>query len=87
MTKEWVCVVEWVQATPTVGGYLWKLLLLDDGNPPVKRDSDTIILTQLAEGVASTKIGVYWQCFKACRKNGLRFRPNIQGSIPEKIDV
>jgi hypothetical protein len=83
--QDWVCSVKWVQATPTTGGWYWKLWLVKDDKPQgQKQPDDTILLKPLAEGVATTKLGVYWQVFWACRKNGLRFRPNVRGTIPEK---
>jgi hypothetical protein len=68
--QDWICTVKWVQATPSDGAWLWTMHLVHDGVPG-----------WLAEGVAFTKLGVYWSVWRQCRKHGLRYRPNVRGVI------
>lgn len=78
--QDWVCTVEWVEATPSEGMWFWTLSLVT-GEEKLK-------LLKLEEGATVSKLGVYWNCWKACRKHNLKFRPWgktwISGTIPEK---
>lgn len=68
--QDWICTVKWVQATVSEGAWLWTLRLVDvvDGERIPK-------LHTLEEGVAMTKLGVYWNVWRACRKRRLKFQP------------
>lgn len=68
---EWVCTYEWVQATPIEGAWFWTLYLIHDD-----------VLGKLEEGVAFSRLGIYWQVWRLCRKHGLGFHINIRGEIP-----
>lgn len=83
MHQDWICVVKPV-FVPEGGAYFWTMYLVD---PPFPHEDQEPHLTKIADGVAMYKLGVYWQVFKACRKNGLRFRPNVSGTIPEKANA
>lgn len=88
MDQDWICTVKWVQATLSDGTWLWTLWLVDkvDGEQRPK-------LNSLAEGAAFTKLGVYWQVWRTCRKRGLRFNPWpwsktwVSGEIPPKDET
>lgn len=74
MSQDWICTVKWIQATPTDGAWLWKIFLIIEakGEPE---------LVKVEEGTAFNKLSVYWKAWRACRKHGLRFRPNVRGKI------
>lgn len=77
--KEWICVVEWIQATAAEGAYSWtmyEILTVKDGPE----------LSKLASGIAFWKLGVYWKVWRECRRRGLRFRPNVRGTIEPEED-
>lgn len=73
-TEDWICTVTWVAASPGEGMWWWKLHLIHDGIPGV-----------IVSGHAFTKLGVYWKVWRACRKYGLSFRPNVRGEIPNDV--
>jgi hypothetical protein len=68
--REWVVTQQWI-AIDGFGGYVWKLL------EPVGDE-----LIELAEGVASTRLGVRWQSWRARRRLGLGGWVNTRGTIP-----
>jgi len=74
--QDWICSVKWVQATPAEGAWLWTLWQVD-----AVEGQDEPKLTKLEDGVTLTKLGVYWNVWRECRKRGFRFRPNIRGKI------
>ena len=71
--KEWICVIEWVQATPSDGAWWWRMYCIEN---------DKLNDEPLASGIAFWKLGVYFKVARECRKHGLRFRPNVRGKIP-----
>lgn len=73
--KEWVCTIEWIQATPSDGAWSWRVYRIEDGKLCDK---------SLAEGIAFWKLGVYYKVWRVCRQHGLRFRPNVRGTILTK---
>lgn len=75
MHQDWICSVKWVQANYTNGAWFWTMWFVDEG------ENDEPKLTKVAEGVALNKLGVYWRVWRQCRKHGLRFRPNVRGTI------
>lgn len=78
--QDWICSVKWVQTTPGEGAWHWTMWLVGDTPGEVV---DKPKLEKLAEGVAFWKITVYWKVWRACRKNGLTFRPNVRGTIED----
>jgi hypothetical protein len=69
MSQDWVCAMEWDQATLSDGLWVWRLYLVKpdgEGKPS---------LTKLVSGTAFTRLSVYWQVWRQCRKHNLRFRP------------
>jgi hypothetical protein len=75
-TQDWICTCKWVQTTISDGAWLWTLWQVDK-----VEGQDEPKLTKLDEGVAMTKLGVYWAIWKQCRKRGFRFRPNVRGTL------
>lgn len=73
--KEWICVVEWVQATPGEGAYSWTMYQITE----TKHAKPNLI--KLASGIAFWKLEIYWKVWRECRKRGMRFRPNVRGKI------
>jgi hypothetical protein len=73
--QDWIVTVKWIEATPCEGMWSWTLWLVDDGKPrqPAAR-----------EGMAFTRPGVYWAVWRECRRRGLRFRPNVRGTLPQE---
>lgn len=76
--KEWICVVEWVQATAAEGAYSWTMYEILEGSDEQPN------LSKMASGIAFWKLGVYYRVWRECRKRGMRFRPNVRGTIPTK---
>lgn len=68
-SEDWVCSYEWNQATMSDGLWVWRVYLIERG------EDDEPKLTKLVSGTAFTRLSVYWQVWRQCRKHGLRFRP------------
>lgn len=80
MPQDWICTAKWVQATPSDGAWLWKVFLVIDTNKGIEREKEPE-LVKVEEGMAFTKLGVYWKVWRVCRKHKLRFRPNVRGNF------
>jgi hypothetical protein len=78
MKQDWICTVRWVQATMSDGAWTWTMWLVN------RDEDDKPDLTRLTDGVCMTKLGVYWEVWRICRRHGLRFRPNIHGTVKDE---
>jgi hypothetical protein len=80
MSDGWVCVVEWIQVSPSEGGWFYDVYLLHEDDAPEK----------INHGVALFKWHIYLKVWRVCRKHGLKFRPWSKawqsGELPKEDD-